>query len=54
MHATHSGGLELLLDGRTEDEVHMTAGSTLRDLIVHIRDHMVTERPELFSTNDTV
>lgn len=51
-----SGGLELLFDKKHNHDVEVDAkeGYTLSELLVHIRDNMLKERPELFMQENTV
>ncbi|KAJ1482371.1 ubiquitin-related modifier 1 [Baffinella frigidus] len=54
-----SGGLELLFGGQKEilASVPTPAGSaelTVRDVIAHIKDQHVNERPEMFLQGETV
>lgn len=50
-----SGGLELLVAGAKRVDVALPARAhCMRDLIRHVRETVVQERPELFSVDDTV
>ncbi|KAJ1565150.1 Ubiquitin- modifier 1, partial [Nowakowskiella sp. JEL0078] len=53
-----SGGMELLFDGKRELEVTLTSKDNspckVKHLIVHLRDNIILERPELFAQGDTV
>ena len=48
----YSGGLELLFDKKTNFEIELKDGSTLEDLIKHMKETYVKERPELFVSKD--
>ncbi|KAI8140213.1 ubiquitin-related modifier 1 [Fennellomyces sp. T-0311] len=55
-----SGGMELLFNNVRQHKIILPAKSdasqpaTLRDLIFHIRDTMMTEKKDLFVEKDTV
>lgn len=49
-----SGGLEILFEHKKEHVVRMRRGATMQDLVLHVRDNLVKERPELFSVDGTV
>lgn len=53
-----SGGLELLFDKHKELEADVPVPSsgklTIRQLLPWMRDHLLTERPELFMKDDSV
>eukprot|EP00127_Corallochytrium_limacisporum_P006933 Clim_evm19s238 gene=Clim_evmTU19s238 len=49
-----SGGAELLFDNKTEHEVEIEKGKTLKDLIQYLARNMLREKPELFIQGDTV
>lgn len=46
--------MELLFDNKKQIFVDMPAGAILRDLIFHLKDNVLQERPELFVQEDTV
>jgi ubiquitin related modifier 1 len=54
----YSGGLELLFDNIKKHTVPLPAGVNgtipLSNVLVYMRDQMLTERPELFMQGDTV
>lgn len=56
MGGTRSGGLELLFDKQKSVEVEFAEQKEipLKDLLVHIRDNLVKERPEFFMQDDSV
>lgn len=45
-----SGGLELLFNGEKDVPVELgdRTSCTVAELLVHVRDHVITQRPELF------
>lgn len=53
-----AGGMDLLFGGNKAADVTLDAGPsggvTALDVIVHCRDHLLTERPELFVKGDSV
>jgi ubiquitin related modifier 1 len=51
-----SGGLEILFNKVAKHEVDLPDRTTvsLKDLLVHIKDHLIKERPDLFVVDGTV
>jgi ubiquitin related modifier 1 len=49
-----SGGMELIFDNRKRITIKMKAASCLADLIFHLRDNELKERPELFMQGQSV
>lgn len=50
-----SGGCELLFNKQKEHDIDTPESVvTMKDLIAHVRDHMLAERPDLFVSGDTV
>jgi len=50
-----AGGAELLVSDKSKKrQVEIAPGKSLGDLLVWIRDNLISERPELFMTGDTV
>ena len=50
----HRGGLEELLKGIEKHEVTLKEGSTLQQVIQHVKDNMLTKDKELFANEKTV
>jgi ubiquitin related modifier 1 len=52
------GGMDLLFGGQKDADIDVKAEEgrpvTIVDVMVHCRDHLLTERPELFMKGDTV
>jgi ubiquitin related modifier 1 len=60
IHDLFSGGMELLFDNVREHKIELPTQASdnhptiLQDLIIYIRDNMMTERKELFVVKGTV
>eukprot|EP00389_Voromonas_pontica_P000993 GDKH01001482.1.p1 GENE.GDKH01001482.1~~GDKH01001482.1.p1 ORF type:complete len:96 (+),score=15.34 GDKH01001482.1:100-387(+) len=55
VNLSFSGGLELLFEGQKAMETELPGESIgITKLIVHIRDKLLKERPELFTSGDSV
>ncbi|KAM3187261.1 hypothetical protein ACTXT7_002699 [Hymenolepis weldensis] len=50
-----AGGAELLFGGKKDQEVDLpNTVKTIKDLLLWLRENMLTERPELFMANETI
>ena len=52
--SSSSGGLELLFSKQKRHSLTLEQPSTLRSLILHMRQRLIRERVELFAVDDTV
>jgi ubiquitin related modifier 1 len=59
VHVEFTGGMDLLFGGTKEADIDVSPriegqDLTVVDVMVHCRDRLLTERPELFMKGDTV
>jgi ubiquitin related modifier 1 len=59
VHVQFAGGMDLLFGGVRDADIDVAAPAhgrelTLTDVIVHCRDHLLQERPELFVKGNSV
>ena len=49
-----SGGLELLFENHKTLKIEMEEGSTVKDLILELKENHLKENPELFYTENSL
>ena len=58
VHVEFSGGMDLIFGGRKEVDIELASPAdralSIVDVMVHCRDNLLQERPELFMKGDTV